>query len=370
MRQWMVLAAAVTVMGLSFSLRAGEPEGATITITDDGKTVKVEPVKGDRVKVETVIKEAEVDEKGNYRVRRIGGAPGQGGPGAPGGFGGRAAFAGNGGMAWRNGVEMANQNPRRMWADSFAFRFGDIIDADSRAKLDQLPYGVERRNVLNIPIGGIDNPGAQFNNRAIGVEDYFTLTPEQTKAVTALREEFKTAQDDLAKEIFAQQREWAKKIATLRGAYELRANDVLTGDDKKKKEELDKFMQDIAVKNLEIITKLLDELKPEDGRAVWQNSNDKTLPNIEAAEKKLLELAAGDNRAKVEEILKGQIEQREHMKQWQQRANEQNQDANNNGGDRRGRPGERGERGNREKGAKEGNQAVPPPKAPEKADGF
>ena len=96
----------------------------------------------------------------------------------------------------------------------------------STAKVEALPLGAEKRMVVSVPVGGVDN----FTGTGQGwkVETIFKMTDEQTKAVDALREEYKGEQKKLEAEIHEQQKAMAEKVKLLRAKYELRANDVLT----------------------------------------------------------------------------------------------------------------------------------------------
>src|ERR1051326_8422104 len=112
----------------------------------------------------------------------------------------------------------------------------DLESPTAAGREDKLPLGGEKRLVLNVPVGGIDQIGVQpgMGNQSTGswkVEEIFKLTDEQTKAVEALRTEYAAEKKKLEEEILAQQQALADKAKKLRETYEQRANDVLTGAD-------------------------------------------------------------------------------------------------------------------------------------------
>ncbi|MBI3829091.1 MAG: hypothetical protein HY291_06225 [Planctomycetes bacterium] len=163
-------------------------------------------------------------------------AGGQGGGrggrmGGPGGFGG---FGGPGGG--RGGLE-------RMLLGAMGIEPG--------VKTDQLTYGSERRLVTRVPVGGIDS----LNENADGfkVEEIYTLTDEQTKAVEGLRDEYKTELEKLQKQLDEANAAVATQVKALRAKYEQRANDVLTGDPKSEKEKLDTLAKEYNQKHAETV---------------------------------------------------------------------------------------------------------------------
>jgi len=229
----------------------------------------------------------------------------------------------------------------------------DIDDPKSGPKLEVLPLGIEKRLVLNIPVGGVDNPSA--TGAGWKMESIFKLTDEQAKAVETLREEYKTEQKTLDKEIIEQQKALAEKVKQLRQKYELRANDVLTGDDKIAKEKMDALAKDTATKNAAIVTDALplyDQNDMAQSFAMIRSIREKSNVNVKVAEVKLVELIPADNRARIQEVIKQQAEAREQSSRWMA----------GRGAPDKG-PGEAGRGG--EGRRREGGDPVKPPQKPE-----
>ncbi|MCW8129093.1 MAG: hypothetical protein KIS92_01800 [Planctomycetota bacterium] len=159
----------------------------------------------------------------------------RGGPGGQGGFGGFGGFGGGpGGFGGRGGLE-------RM--------LDGALGIESGVKVDQLSYGESRRLVTRVPVGGIDS----LNDFADGwkVEDIYTVTDEQSKALTGLRDEYKTELEKLQKQLDEANAAIATQVKALREKYELRANDVLTGEAKGEKEKLDALAKEYTGKHKE-----------------------------------------------------------------------------------------------------------------------
>lgn len=150
-----------------------------------------------------------------------------------GGFGGGPG-GGLGGPGGRGGIE-------RMLEGAMGIEAG--------VKTDQLTYGEERRLVTRVPVGGIDS----LNEFSDGwkVEEIYTLTDEQTKAVVTLRDEYKADLEKLQKQLDEANAAIATQVKALRQKYEQRANDVLTGEAKTEKEKLDALAKECATKRKE-----------------------------------------------------------------------------------------------------------------------
>lgn len=180
--------------------------------------------------------DAKAEGKGEgKRQRPQRGAENQGGDqggrgGRMGGFGGFGGFGGPG-----------RGNMERMLLGAMGIEPG--------VKTDQLTYGSERRLVTRVPVGGIDS----LNENADGfkVEEIYTLTDEQTKAMTGLRDEYKTDLEKLQKQLDEANAAVATQVKALREKYEQRANDVLTGDAKSEKEKLDALAKEYNLKHAE-----------------------------------------------------------------------------------------------------------------------
>jgi hypothetical protein len=260
-----------------------------------------------------------------------GGGPGGGGPmwGGGRGFGG---FGGGGG-----GITGMIRG----------FLGIDFEDPKAPVKLDALPLGIDKRLVINVPVGGVDNPAANTNGWKM--ESIFKLTEEQQKAVDALREEYKAQQKKLDEEVLAAQKAVAEKVKDLRLKYEQRANDILTGNDKTTKEKLDALARETITKNMAVVTEMMPMFDGQDmgqGFAVVRAIREKISANAKTAEEKLLELAPADGKAKIQDILKQQQNDRDRMNRW-----------GGGGGRGRGGPGGGGGPG--------GNTPVKPPTPPE-----
>lgn len=111
------------------------------------------------------------------------------------------------------------------------------LGLDRPVKLEQLPFGAEKRFVLRVPVGGIDP--LKENAEGWRMEDIFTLADEPRGNLKALREEYRGEWLKLQKQLEAAQQAVAREALALRRKYELRANDLLTGQAKSEKEKLD-----------------------------------------------------------------------------------------------------------------------------------
>jgi len=270
-----------------------------------------------------------------------GGGAGRGGGNRRGGPGGNfdpQMFAGMmGGMGGQGGVQGIFGMASRMLGM-------DIEDPKAGPKLDALPLGADKRFIFNVPVGGVDNFSAQANGWKM--EAVFKMTDEQTTAAEKLREEYTAEQKKLEQEIKDQYKAMAEKLKQLRAKYELRANDILTGDDKGRKEKMDVLARETNTKNSEILKDLMPLYDINDfgqRMALARAIRDKAGKNAQAAEAKLLELVPPENKEKMEGVIKQQAEARDaqgRMGNW------------NAGG--RGRPGGGG-----------GDDAVKPPRPPE-----
>ncbi len=274
------------------------------------------------------------------------------------GAGGRGQWqgGGQGGPGGLLGGLMGGQRNNIIGMASRMLGF-DIEDPKANTgKVEALPLGAEKRMVVSVPVGGVDN----FSGTGQGwkVETVFKMTEEQTKAVDALRDEYKGEQKKLEAEIHEQQKAMAEKVKLLRAKYEQRANDVLTGDDKTAKEKMDALAKETNTKNAQVVTDLLPMFDQNDmaqGFAMLRTINEKTSTNIKAAEEKLVELVPADNRARIQEVMKTQNDLRDRNNRFMQFGG---------GG---GGPGA----GGRARGGKDGEPQKPPaPPEQDKKDNF
>lgn len=293
--------------------------------------------------------------------REKGGERGGDRGGGPGGAGGRGAWQGGGpgGAGGPGGIANAFMGNQRGGVVGMASRMLgiDIEDPKAGPKLESLPLGAEKRMVMYVPVGGVDN----FSGTGQGwkVESVFKMTEEQTKAVDTLREEYKTEQKKLEQEILEQQKAIADKVKQLRAKYEQRANDVLTGDDKAAKEKMDALAKETNTKNAAVVAEFLPMFDANDmmqGFAMLRSIREKTSLNIKGAEEKLVELTPADSRERIQEVIKTQAAVREQTNRF----------GGGGGGGAPGAPG--GER--RARGGNNGEPQKPPapPEQTEKKD--
>ena len=258
---------------------------------------------------------------GDKPKRERGGDRGAGGGGDR-AAGGRGQWGGGGGPGGPGGMLGGLLGGQRNNIFGMASRMlgFDIEDPNSAAKkIESLPLGADKRMVVSVPVGGVDN----FSGTGQGwkVETVFKMTDEQTKAVDSLREEYKVEQKKLEAEILEQQKALAEKVKLLRAKYEQRANDVLTGDDKAAKEKMDTLAKDTNTKNAQVVTDLLPMFDQNDmaqGFAMLRTINEKTSTNIKAAEEKLIELVPAENRARIQEVMKTQTDLRDRNNRFMQ----------------------------------------------------
>jgi|GEM_PF-6689950 len=305
------------------------------------------PVRAEEPKPEAKPEKGKDDKAREERRRDGANRGGQGGDrnwgGGPGAAGGREAI---GAMLGLGGIGGNNAMSRGMMGLVRGMLGIDIEDPKATAKIDGLQFGVERRAVLNVPVGGVDAPGASGDGWKM--ETFFKLTDVQQKSLETLRDEYKTENKKFEQELLEQQKALAEKVKQLRLKYELRANDVLTGDDKTSKEKMDALVRETNEKNAKIVADTLPLYPDANDRtqqfAMVRSIREKTQPVIKESEKKLVELTPAESRSKMEEVLKQQATIRETMTGWMEM-----------GGGRRG-PGGPGGRG---------GDAVTPPRPPE-----
>jgi hypothetical protein len=219
----------------------------------------------------------------------------------------------------------------------------EIEDPKAAPKLDVLPVGPDRRFVFNVPVGGVDTPSATGSGWK--VESVFKATDEQKKSLDALRDEYAAEQKKLEKEVQDQYKAMAEKAKELRLRFEKRANDVLTGDDKTRKEQMDALAREINAKNAEVVQDTMQLFDPNDwqqGFAMVRTIRERLNKTAQQNETRFLELVPAENKEKIEEVLKQHAAGREQMGRWM------------NFGGRRGPD-----------GGPEGGDAIKPPRPPE-----
>jgi len=296
---------------------------------------------------------AEKGDKGDKKMERRERGPG-GGDRGPGG--GEARGRGEGGAPWAaglNGLNIPNLGGRGAGGNnviSMASRMLgiEIEDPKAQTKLEELPLGAEKRQVINVPIGGIDNPGG--TGAGWKMESVFKLTEEQTKALETVRSEYEADQKKLDAEIKEQMKAVAEKVKQLRQKYELRANDVLAGEDKASKEKMDAIAMELQHKNTAIVKEvqpLFDMNDMQQGFAMIRMIREKTSTNLKDYETKLMELIPAASRETIAEVIKRQSEMRDQMNRWM------------------GGAGQRGGGDRPDRAARRDGDAVKPPTPPE-----
>jgi hypothetical protein len=275
--------------------------------------------------------------------QRGGGGPGGGGPG------GRGNWMNNlGGMA--GALLRGGPGGAQSIYDVVSRMLGlDIEDPKAGPKMEILPLGADKRFVFSVPVGGVDNPGSQTNGWKM--EALFKMTDEQTKSAEALRAEYAGEEKKLEQEVQDQFKALAEKLKQLRLKYEQRANDILTADDKQRKEKMDALGHETSAKNTALVKELLPlyDINDFQQRAAMARAvREKADKNAREAEGKLVELVPPDTRDKIEAVFRQQAQERDRMARFQ---------AGGGGG---GGPGGRGMRG-----GQQDQQPVKPPRPPE-----
>ncbi|MCZ7645214.1 MAG: hypothetical protein M5U26_08010 [Planctomycetota bacterium] len=132
-----------------------------------------------------------------------------------------------------------------------------LVGQDAPVKIDQLGFGAEKRMVLNLPVGGVDN--FETMRDGWGVEEIFTLTDEQSKALGTLREEYAKDLEKLQQQLDEANKAVALQVVELRKQYEAKANGLLPAEAKAEKEKLDALAREFYDERL----KVGDNYKPD-----------------------------------------------------------------------------------------------------------
>jgi alanyl-tRNA synthetase len=225
----------------------------------------------------------------------------------------------------------------------------DLEQLKRSANIEQLPLTETRRFITRIPVGGVDN--FVMSGNGWKMEGVFKLTPEQTKTVDALRDEYSAEQKKLAKEIYEEELKLAQKVTDLRAKYEQKANDVLAGADKEAKQQMDALSLEIQTKITGVVKDAIELYDVNDLNQAMnfaQAMREKVNALYQSGEDRLTTLVPAEARAKIQEMMKRQTEA-----------------GQNPFGGRRGfQVGDRPMRGAGGAGAGDAGAAVQPPKAP------
>jgi hypothetical protein len=219
--------------------------------------------------------------------------------------------------------------------------FNQMLGEDNTVKLDQLPYGPQRRFILNVPVGGVDT----LQDRGDGwkVEEIFTLTDEQGKAVQGLREQYKAELEKLQKQLDEANKAIALQVLALRQKYEQLANDVMTGTAKDEKAKLDALAKEFSEQRQAKAQERKDQVEQFRGEVDkvvaagrengnWEamreignkamemarGANDQTQALQKAALEKMKTAVTGDAKAKLEEKLQAVERRMQDERRWQQ----------------------------------------------------
>lgn len=226
-----------------------------------------------------------------------------------GGFGGGGFDIGallGGGVRGMGGSGLVNMTARSLGVD--------IQDPKATPKVEDLPLGASKHQITNIPVGGVDN--LANTGKGWKMESIFTLTPEGTKSVEALRDEYEFEQKKLQKEIAAQSQALAEKAIALRQQFEKRANDLLQGAEKEQKEKLDALTAEVRKKNADLLAETLPLYDINDNTQTMnmiRALSEKTNQNSKEGELKLIDLIPEKSKEKVQTLIKSQDEARDRL---------------------------------------------------------
>jgi hypothetical protein len=280
-------------------------------------------------------------------------------------FGGPGGFGGMGGMGALGGA-MTMMNGRGGIMDMATRWLGlTAEDVNPVKRVEQLPLGAARRNILQVPVGGVDNPGG--SGQGWKMEAIFKLTEEQQKSLEGVRTEYEFEQKKLDAEIDTELKAIAEKVKLLRTKYEQRANDVLAGDDKANKEKMDALGTETATKNNSVVTEtmpLFDQNDMGQRFAMLKMLNEKSGANIHDYETRLVELLPANSKERIVEVLDQQSKMREQRNRMVEMMTQGGGAPQWRGRGENGAPG--GPDGRGEPKRRDGNhEAVKPPRPPE-----
>ncbi|MGD0088732.1 MAG: hypothetical protein ABSE73_02325 [Planctomycetota bacterium] len=181
-------------------------------------------------------------------------------------------------------------------------------------KLETLPLGSSRRLVINVPVGGIENPagtGAGWKMEAV-----LSLSADQQGALQMLRDEYDKQKHLLQQELGEAQKQLAQKAVQLRLQYEERANGLLAGADKETKLKLDALTAEAGAKSDLLVKDALNLHDPEDpGQmfALITYLREKMTTLITQTENNLLQLVPAGRKAVIEGVLQNNAAVRQRM---------------------------------------------------------
>jgi len=181
-------------------------------------------------------------------------------------------------------------------------------------KLETLPLGSSRRLVINVPVGGVENPAGTGSGWKMEV--FFNLGADQQAALQTLRDEYDKEKRKLQVEMREAQKQLAQKAVQLRLLYEGRANELLVGADKETKLKLDALTAEEGAKNDALVKDALKLHDPEDpgqmfALITWLR--EKMNAVVTQTENNLLQLAPEGRKQVVESVIRNNAEVRQRM---------------------------------------------------------
>ncbi|MCY3021077.1 MAG: hypothetical protein NTW87_18845 [Planctomycetota bacterium] len=231
--------------------------------------------------------------------------PGPGGPG-PGGFGGPAF--GPGPMDFMRG------NVAAMIGRMTGLDVANTAAGTKDPKVETLPLGARRRLVINVPVGGVENPAG--TGTGWKVEALFTLAAEQQGALQTLRSDYEKERQKLQAELSEAQKQLAQKAIQLRLQYEERANGLLTGADKETKLKMDALTADAGTRSETLVKDGLALYDPEDPAqtsALLKYLREKLNALATQTENSLLQLAPADRKPIIADVIRNNAAVRQQM---------------------------------------------------------
>jgi hypothetical protein len=208
-----------------------------------------------------------------------------------------------------NGRGMNPANSRQWIASMISSAGIDLGEPNFRMPLMQtLPLGTDKQLVNIIPVGGV--MGFTQFGQGIGMETVFKLTDEQTKSLTALRDEYAAEKKKIDDELETQQKAVADKARQLRLTFEQRATDVLAGPDKEAKLKLDATAREAFEKAAALLAELSapkdPKVKEEAPQFNFMEVREKARSIVEEIQTKMCDVLSGDAKTKLSEIFKQQ----------------------------------------------------------------
>jgi hypothetical protein len=191
------------------------------------------------------------------------------------------------------------------------------LDNGNSPRWDTLPFGMDRRFLINSQVGSVENPGGA-DYPAFGgwpIEEILKLSPDETQALQAIRQEYAAERKKLDEEVAEFHKAEVEKLRALRLKYEQKANEALSPEQREAKQKFDALRDELIAKKKALVSEVLGP-DPSNGalsRAALSNLRE-GLPKIVAEiEAKFLELLPAEAKAKIEPMLKQQAAMRERM---------------------------------------------------------